>query len=39
MNYVRSYSYAVGGAPPVLNDTYVLQIGLRTIGMFSTSLP
>jgi LPS-assembly protein len=36
-NYVRSYNYGVGGAPPVLNDSYLLQIGLRTIA--STTIP
>jgi LPS-assembly protein len=38
-NYVRSYSYGVGGAPPVLNNAYMLQIGLRTIGNFTVPLP
>ncbi|WP_407169014.1 LPS-assembly protein LptD [Bradyrhizobium sp. ORS 111] len=39
LNYIRSYNYAVGGAPPVVNDTYMLQIGLRTIGTLSIPLP
>jgi LPS-assembly protein len=38
-NYVRSYSYGVGGAPPVLNNAYMLQIGLRTIGNFTVPIP
>jgi LPS-assembly protein len=38
-NYVTSYSYSVGGAPPVLNQTYLLQIGLRTIGNVSIPIP
>jgi LPS-assembly protein len=38
-NYVRSYNYGVGGAPPVLNTAYMLQIGLRTIGNFSIPVP
>ncbi|MBR0870226.1 LPS-assembly protein LptD, partial [Bradyrhizobium tropiciagri] len=39
VNYVRSYNYGVGGAPPVLNDTYLLQLGLRTIGSYSIPIP
>jgi LPS-assembly protein len=35
-NYLRSYSYSVGGAPPVLSDTYTLTIGLRTIATTTT---
>ena len=38
-NYIRSYNYAVGNAPPVLNQTYMLQIGLRTVGLFSIPVP
>ncbi len=38
-NYVRSYNYAIGAAPPVLNEAYMLQIGLRTIGNVSIPLP
>jgi LPS-assembly protein len=34
-NYVTSYSYAVGGAPPVLGHTYLFSFGLRTIGTAS----
>lgn len=30
-NYVTSYSYSAGSAPPVQNHTIMLQIGLRTI--------
>ncbi|UGY25612.1 LPS-assembly protein LptD [Bradyrhizobium septentrionale] len=35
--YVSSYNYSVGSAPPVLNNTYLLTIGLRTIGVNSVS--
>jgi LPS-assembly protein len=31
-NYVTSYSYSAGSAPPVLNHTFMLQLGLRTLG-------
>ena len=31
-NYVTSYSYSAGAAPPVLGHAMMLQIGLRTIG-------
>jgi LPS-assembly protein len=31
-NYVTSYSYSAGSAPPVLNHAVMLQIGLRTLG-------
>ncbi|VIO70407.1 LPS-assembly protein LptD [Bradyrhizobium ivorense] len=31
-NYVSSYNYSVGSTPPVLNKTYLLTLGLRTIG-------
>jgi LPS-assembly protein len=30
-NYVKSYSYTAGGTAPVLNNTFMLQIGLRTL--------
>jgi len=30
-NYVTSYNYAVGNAPPVLSHSYMLQLGLRTL--------
>ena len=30
-NYVTSYTYATGTAPPVLGHAFMLQIGLRTI--------
>ncbi len=30
-NYVTSYSYSAGTAPPVLGHAFMLQIGLRTI--------
>jgi LPS-assembly protein len=38
-NYVRSYNYAVTGALPVLNETYLFQIGLRTLGSFTIPIP
>ena len=31
-NYVTSYAYSAGSAPPVLNHAVMLQIGLRTLG-------
>ncbi|WP_371419285.1 LPS-assembly protein LptD [Bradyrhizobium sp. CCBAU 051011] len=37
-NYVISYSYSAGTTPPVLNKTYLLTIGLRTIGVNSIGL-
>ena len=30
-NYVTSYNYSAGNAPPIQNHTFMLQIGLRTI--------
>ncbi len=36
-NYVTSYSYSAGTLPPVLNQAFMLQIGLRTIGTVSFS--
>jgi LPS-assembly protein len=36
-NYVTSYSYSAGSAPPVLNHTVMLQIGLRTLGSTATT--
>ena len=30
-NYVKSYSYTAGATAPVLNNTFMLQIGLRTL--------
>jgi LPS-assembly protein len=30
-NYVTSYAYAAGTAPPVLSHAFMLQIGLRTL--------
>ncbi|QHP73084.1 LPS-assembly protein LptD [Bradyrhizobium sp. LCT2] len=32
LNYLKSYNFTVGGVPPVLNETYMLSIGLRTFG-------
>jgi LPS-assembly protein len=34
-NYVTSYSYVAGSAPPTLNHAFMLQIGLRTIAQTS----
>jgi LPS-assembly protein len=36
-NYVTSYNYSAGVAPPVLNHAFMLQIGLRTIANSATS--
>ena len=36
-NYVTSYTYAAGSAPPVLNHAIMLQIGLRTIANSAAS--
>lgn len=36
-NYVTSYSYAAGTAPPVLSHAFMFQIGLRTLATSSTS--
>jgi LPS-assembly protein len=36
-NYVTSYTYAAGTAPPVLSHAFMLQIGLRTIANTSTT--
>src|SRR5256885_10641735 len=30
-NYVTSYNYSAGAAPPTLNHAFMLQIGLRPI--------
>ena len=38
-NYVTSYTYSVNGTPPVLDHTYMLQLGLRTIGNFAIPIP
>jgi LPS-assembly protein len=38
LNYVTSYTYAVGSAPPTLNHAVMFQIGLRTIGTESYSV-
>jgi LPS-assembly protein len=35
-NYVTSYAYAAGVAPPVLSQAFMLQIGLRTIATTSS---
>jgi LPS-assembly protein len=36
-NYVTSYQYAAGAAPPVLSHAFMLQIGLRTLATTSSS--
>ncbi|MDE2329390.1 MAG: LPS assembly protein LptD, partial [Bradyrhizobium sp.] len=36
-NYVTTYSYAAGTAPPTLGHAFMLQIGLRTIAQTSTT--
>ncbi len=35
-NYVTSYSYSAGSAPPILGHAYMLQIGLRTLANTSS---
>jgi LPS-assembly protein len=36
-NYVTSYTYAAGTAPPTLSHAFMLQIGLRTIAQTTSS--
>jgi len=36
-NYVTSYQYSAGVAPPVLSHAFMLQIGLRTLANTSSS--
>ncbi len=36
-NYVTSYNYSTGAAPPTLGHAYMLQIGLRTLANTSSS--
>jgi len=36
-NYVTSYTYSAGTAPPVLGHAYMLQIGLRTLANTSST--
>ena len=38
-NYVTSFNYAAGTAPPVLSHAYMLQIGLRTLANTGTGGP
>ena len=38
LNYITSYTYAVGSAPPTLTHAVMFQIGLRTIGTESYSV-
>jgi LPS-assembly protein len=37
LNYITAYNYAYSTATPTLNHTVMLQLGLRTIGMFALS--
>jgi LPS-assembly protein len=37
LNYVTSYSYSAGTAPPTLNHAILFQIGLRTLGSTAAS--
>ncbi len=32
LNYVTSYTYSAGSTPPQLNHSFMLQLGLRTLG-------
>jgi LPS-assembly protein len=36
-NYVTSYNYTTGTAPPVLGHAFMLQIGLRTLATTATT--
>jgi LPS-assembly protein len=36
-NYITSFSYSAGAAPPVLGHAYMLQLGLRTLATTSAS--
>jgi LPS-assembly protein len=36
-NYVTSYSYVAGTAPPTLSHAFMFQFGLRTIATSSAS--
>jgi LPS-assembly protein len=36
-NYVTSYNYSAGTAPPILGHAYMLQIGLRTLANTSSA--
>jgi len=38
-NYVTSFNYAAGAAPPVLSHAYMLQIGLRTLANSGSGTP
>ena len=38
-NYVTSYSYATVTTPPVLSHAFMLQLGLRAVGMVSVAVP
>jgi LPS-assembly protein len=36
-NYVTSYAYSAGTAPPVLSHAFMFQIGLRTLATTSAA--
>jgi LPS-assembly protein len=36
VNYVTSYQYATATSPPILNHTFLLQLGLRTLANTTT---
>jgi LPS-assembly protein len=36
-NYITSYNYAAGSAPPILSHAFMLQLGLRTIANSAAS--
>jgi LPS-assembly protein len=36
-NYVTSYSYVAGNTPPTLSQSFMLQIGLRTLAQTTTA--
>jgi LPS-assembly protein len=38
-NYVTSYTYSAGMAPPVLSHGLTIQLGLRTMGSYSIPVP
>jgi LPS-assembly protein len=37
VNYVTSYNYSAGSAPPVLSHAFMFQLGLRTLGTTAAS--
>jgi LPS-assembly protein len=38
-NYITAYSYATPSSPSQLTHSFMLQIGLRTIGQLSVGIP